>query len=162
MASTLDILSRLIDRRVEFVVVGGLAGIVHGSSIVTEDVDVCAPLTEANLTRILDALEELEPRFRMSPDRPALPADPKRLAGFKNLNLLTTLGQLDILSEITGVGNYDEVRRQAVELDVSGMPCHVLGLDALIAAKQALGRPKDLRAAIELEAIRNRLRHRDA
>lgn len=158
MASTLDLLKRLSDHGVEYVVVGGMAGVLHGGSMVTEDLDLCAPLTQDNLARILVALKELSPRHRMSPQQPPLPEDPAKLAGFKNLFLATDFGQLDILSEITGVGAYPEVVRHAVQVTLAGVSYRVLDLDALIASKRALGRPRDLQAARELEAIRERIR----
>ncbi len=158
MASTLDILKRLRNHGVEFVVVGGMAGVLHGSSMVTEDVDVCAPLSRENVVKILAALADLHPSFRMNPQRPPLPDNPERLAGFKNLYLVTDLGQIDFLSEITGLGTYAQVFHQSVEVEIEGVICHILDLDALIRAKKALGRTKDLRVAAELEAIRQRTR----
>jgi hypothetical protein len=157
MASTLDCLSRLARQNVEFVVVGGMAGTMHGSALVTEDVDVCAPLTPVNLARIVSAVSDLDPRFRMTPQRLPLPSDPGRLIGYKNLYLHTDWGQLDILSEITGIGPYEEVARRSKAVDVGGITYRVLAIDALIEAKKAIGRPKDLQAAAELEAIRARL-----
>lgn len=158
MASTLDILRRLGEHQVEFVIIGGLAGVAHGSSLVTEDLDVCAPLTCDNIPRILAAIADLNPRWRMDPKHPPLPADPSRLHGFKNLYILCDWGQFDILSEIAGIGGYEEVLRRCVALDIAGHSCRVLSLDALIEAKRALGRPKDIQAALELEAIRDRTR----
>jgi predicted nucleotidyltransferase len=158
MATTLDLLKRLADRNVELVVVGGLAGIIHGSALVTEDVDVCAPLTPENLSRILAALRELHPRFRMNPGHPPLPDDAAKLAGFKNLYLMTDLGQIDLMSEISGLGPYADVAGHAVTVDVGGVRYSVLSLEGLIRSKKALGRPKDLRAARELEALRQRNR----
>jgi hypothetical protein len=157
MASTLDILRRLNDSGVEFVVVGGLAGVAHGSALVTEDVDVCAPLNRQNLGRILTALGDVNPRFRTTPNRPPLPRDPSCLVGYKNLYLITDLGQIDFLSEITGVGDYGQVSRHTIKMDLAGVPCQVLDLDTLIQSKTALGRAKDLRAAMELDALRHRL-----
>jgi predicted nucleotidyltransferase len=158
MASTLDLLKRLSDHGVEYVVVGGMAGVLHGSGMVTEDVDVCAPLMPDNLARLLAAIKDLNPRHRMSPQLPPLTEDAGALAGFKNLYLATNWGQLDILGEITGVGAYPEVRRHAVEVTLAGASYRVLELDALIKSKRALGRPRDLQAARELEAIRERIR----
>ncbi len=160
MASTLDLLKRLTDHDVEFVVVGGMAGVAHGSSLVTQDIDLCAPLSQENLGRILSALAGLNPRWRMRPDRPPVPNDAARLKGFKNLYIATDLGQIDILGEISGVGEFAEVARQSISLDFGGIVCRVLGLDALITAKKALGRPRDIYAASELEAIRKRTRGR--
>ncbi len=157
MASTLDLLKRLADRGTHFVVIGGMAGTLHGCSMVTEDLDVCAPLDSENLPRILAALGDLHPAFRMRPDRPPLPADPARLAGFKNLYLATDLGQLDILDEVSGIGGFEEVAKHAVEIRIDNVTCKVLDLETVIRSKRALGRPRDLQAALELEAIRQRL-----
>ena len=157
MGTTLDILRRLSEYGTDFVVIGGTAGVAHGSSLVTEDLEVCVPLTHENVSRILAALADLNPRWRMPPSRPPVPLDASKLAGFKNLYILSDWGQVDFLSEITGIGDYAEVSRRSVTLDISGRPCRVLSLDALIEAKRAMGRPKDIQAAIELEAIRGRL-----
>ena len=161
MASTLDFLKRLTDHNVEFVVVGGMAGILHGSSLVTQDLDLCAPMTPENINHILQALREIHPRFRMHPDRPPLPEDPARLAGFKNLYISTDLGEIDFLAEITGVGDFDTVSQSAIKVRVSGVECRVIDIDSLILAKRAMGRAKDQQAAIELESIRDRDRPAD-
>ena len=160
MASTLDLLKILTSHEVEFVVVGGVAGVLHGSRLVTQDVDVCAPLTLENLTRILASLAGLNPRFRATPDNRPLPFNPAALVGYKNLYLMTDFGQLDILSEITGVGSYEEVSSHSITVDLAGAGCRVLDIDTLIRAKRALNLPKDLQAIIELEAIRERISSR--
>jgi hypothetical protein len=158
MASTLDLLKRLNDHRVKYVLVGGMASVVHGSQIVTQDIDICAPLTPENLSGLLAALDGLHPCFRTFRDRRPLPDEPAQLEGFKNLYLVTDLGQLDVLSEITGVGDYSEVERHIIQIDLKGTLCRVLDLDTLITAKKAMNSPKDRQAVIELEAIRERLR----
>ena len=157
MASTLDLLKRLNDHRVKYVLVGGMACVIHGSQIVTQDVDICAPLTPENLTGLLAALAGARPRFRATQDLHPLPEDPEKLRGFRNLYLLTDLGQLDVLSEISGVGEYSEVERHTIQVDLAGALCRVLDLDTLIKAKKAMKSPKDRQAVIELEAIRERL-----
>lgn len=160
MASTLEILRRLNQHGAEYVLVGGMAGVLHGSSLVTEDVDVCAPFDSHNLARIIAALGDLNPRHRMNPNHPPLALDPAALAGFRNLYLLTDLGQIDLLSEITGLGGYSEVSRHTVGAQLKDLSCRILSIDALILARRSVGRPKDLQAAAELEAIRQRLHGR--
>jgi hypothetical protein len=158
MASTLDLLKRLNNNQVKYVLVGGMACVIHGSQMVTQDVDICAPFTPENLSRLLAALVDTHPRFRMDRDLRPLPNEPEKLEGFKNLYLVTDFGQLDILSEIAGVGEHSEVELHTIQVDLEGMPCYVLDLNTLIAAKKAMNSPKDRQAVIEMEAIRERLR----
>jgi hypothetical protein len=161
MGSTLDILKRLNDHHVEYVLVGGMACVVHGSQVVTQDVDICAPLTLENLRNLCDALNDIHPRFRMARDLRPLPQNPEELDKFQNLYLLTDLGQLDVLSEIAGVGKYSEVERHVIQVDFNGTCIGVLDLDTLLLAKQAMNAPKDRQVAVELSAIRERLLHTD-
>jgi len=160
MASTLDFLKLLSAYDVEYVVVGGVAGVLHGSQLLTEDVDICAPLTIANLEKILAALRGLNPRFRMSPDRRPLPDDPSQVVGLKNLHLSADLGQIGILSDITGVEDYSELCKHTIAVHLGGVRCRVLDLDTLILAKSALDSPKDRYAVLELKAIRERIQGR--
>lgn len=151
-----DLLKRLSDSGVRFVVIGGIAAFAHGSSIATQDLDVCASLDQENLARIINALKDLGPRFRMHPAKPPLPTDASQLAGFRNLCLVTQDAVIDILSEITGVGGYEEAEQHSIVLSVGGIECRVLDLDTLIAAKRAAGRNKDMLVVAELEAIRRK------
>jgi hypothetical protein len=155
----LDLLKRLVDSKTEFTVIGGMAAVFYGSSIVTQDLDVCASLDEKNLPRILEALRGINPRFRMRPDRLPLPEEPERLHGFRNLCLSTDIGILDILGEVSGIGGFSEAIAQSHPAELQpGLQCHLLDLEALIAAKRAAGRPKDLRAVAELLVILDRRR----
>jgi hypothetical protein len=157
MASTLDILKSLSEHRVQYVLIGGMACVIHGSQVVTQDVDICAPLTLKNLSAICEALKDFHPRFRMSMDLRPLPANPEELMDFKNLYLVTDLGQLDILSEVDGVGEFIEVQKHSIPMDLAAVPILVLDLETLILAKKIMNTPKDRQAVIELSAIRERL-----
>jgi hypothetical protein len=133
-----------------------MAAIVHGSSEVTEDVDVCARFTASNIEKILAGIGDLNPRWRMNPAHPPLDRDPAKLASYKNLYLITDVGQIDFLGEISGVGDYEAVFRESEMITTAGTECRVITLDGLIRSKLALGRAKDLRAIKQLEAIRAR------
>lgn len=153
----LEILRRLIESGTEFTVIGGMAAVFYGSSIVTQDLDICASLDASNIPRILAALRGLHPRFRMRPDKLPLPEEPEKLHGFRNLCLTTDIGIIDILGEVTGLGEFPQVIAQSHPTDLEpGLTCQLLNLEALIAAKRAAGRPKDLRAVAELLVILKR------
>jgi hypothetical protein len=94
----------------------------------------------------------------MTPLKLPFTLDQAEKGGLRNLYLSTDWGQLDCLGEIKGLGGYAECLAQSEEIDLDGSPVRVLTLDALITAKRAMGRPRDLHAVLELEAIREKLR----
>lgn len=163
MDPLLMILKRLSDRQVDYVLIGSFAAMGHGSPIVTQDIDVCAPLVRPNLDRIVEALRDLHPTFRMRPGQ-KLPLydDPARLVGFKNIYLNTDWGVVDILGELPGVGPFEQIAKTAVHANFTEFSCPMLDLETLIAAKRAAGRPKDLVHLRHLEAIRKLRDARDA
>jgi predicted nucleotidyltransferase len=147
------LLRTLIEGGVEFILVGGAAGIVHGAARLTEDVDLVYRRTPANLARLAAALGPLHPYLRGMP--PGLPfyLDARRLRNRLNFTLNTDLGALDLLGEITGGGGYDALYPDTAEITLFGLPCRVLGLRRLLEVKRAAGRPKDLEALAELSLL---------
>ena len=99
MTPNLDLLGRLIREGAEFVLVGGMAGVVHGSSLVTRDLDICAPPTAMNMSRVLAASWGLELRDGGNRDAPA-----------SDVRLWTDAGRLDVLWDIPGVGAWPDVK----------------------------------------------------
>lgn len=146
----------LTEAGVRFIIVGGVAAIVHGASTFTRDLDLLASFDEENMARLLSALGDHAPRFALHPAHPKLTQGPTELAQFKNLYLETDLGRVDVLGRIPN-GTYAELAPKTVKLSLAGVACAVLDLDELIDSKAQLGRPKDEAALIELRAIRDRL-----
>lgn len=158
MANLKALLQRLVEQDVEFVVIGAFASVAHGATLVTQDVDVCCPFTSRNLLKLQAAVADLHPVHRLTPKRLPLQLTRQKCRGLKNLYLETDLGVLDCLSEVLGVGNFATVKKQSVVIDLGFGKCRILGLDALIKAKRAMGRPRDREAVVQLEAIRVRRR----
>lgn len=150
------LLQRLSEADVEFVIVGGFAAMLHGSSLLTRDVDVCAVLTAENLEKLRQVFRDLHPVHRMTPQRLSFLDNPDPGVPLKNLYLQTDFGPLDLLGSITGVGNFTEVNAHAIEIDLFGRQVRVMSLDDLIKAKETLGREKDRLAARELRAIKEK------
>jgi hypothetical protein len=150
------LLSCLIAAKVDFVIVGGFAANAHGVPLLTQDVDVCCDFSLDNLERLQSALKDLHPVHRMTPKRLPLGLSAGGVESFKNLYLDTDEGQLDCLSMIDGIGGFDAVRENSVEVELPAGVCRVLSLDALIRAKEAMDRPRDREAALQLRAIRER------
>lgn len=148
------LIQSLADAEVDFVVIGGFAAVAHGASRLTRDLDLCAPLTAENLSRLLGALAPFHPAFRI-PGRPPQPLTEPPV-GYRNLYLHTDLGELDVLSEVTGVGSYEQVAARSLPLLLWGRSVRLLSLEGIIAAKQALGRDRDRDALPELELLLTR------
>ena len=154
MGWSIEMLRRLSDAGVDYVLIGGVAANAHGSATATDDLDVFAPLSHDNVVAIVRAFAGTNLRWRHRPDLPELTPDNPQLRGLKNMYLRCDLGQMDVLGELPEAGSYAEVRAASVEMEVQGVRCHVINLDSLISVKRTVGREKDLRVARELELLR--------
>lgn len=141
--------------QVEFIVIGGLAATLHGSARITFDVDILYSRSDANVERLVGALAALDPYLRGAP--PGLPFtwDAPTVRAGLNFTLSTTLGPMDLLGEVAGVGRYDDARPHASPMLVFGHDTLVLDLDWLIKSKRAAGRTKDLEVLAELELLQD-------
>jgi len=149
-----SLLESLERNKVAFVIVGGIAATLHGSARLTFDLDVVYERTPSNLERLVEALVPFTPYLRGAP--PGLPFkfDVETLKRGLNFTLTTSDGPVDLLGEVSGIGNYAAARGRADEAQMFGGTYYFLELDALIISKKAAGRPKDFEAIAELEAIR--------
>lgn len=138
---------------IECVIVGGVAGTLHGSAIPTTDLDVCYARTTSNLTRLAAALQSVNARLRNAPPNLPFLLDDETLRKGLNFTFTTDVGDLDLLGEVRGIGYYDMVAKGASSFEVLGYEFKVIALDKLILAKRTAGRGKDLVAVAELEAI---------
>jgi hypothetical protein len=150
------LLARLKEHGVEFVIIGGVCGVLHGVPLVTFDLDVCCPFSIENLRRVESALKGLHPSHRLAANKLSLELTDGLAARLKNLYLQTDLGKLDCLSEVTGLGDYQAVLKRSVLHATSYGEFRILNLDALIVAKEAVGRERDLAAVRLLRAIKEK------
>lgn len=149
----------LADSEIEFVIIGGIAGSIHGSTQATFDLDVCYKRDDDNLKRLAETLSPLHPQLRGAPAGLPFVWDAETLHRGLNFTLHTDLGDLDLMGEVPGVGSYEQARQASVTLPLFGVECAVLSLDGLIAAKRAAGRAKDKLILPELEALRDLARY---
>ena len=152
------LLETLVRHDVEFVLIGGLAGVARGSAYVTLDLDIAYAGARANLERLATALLELDATLRGAPAGLPFTLDAKTLANGANFTFDTRHGPLDILSDPAGAPAYSILRDAGEELLVEDMRIRVASLDHLIAMKEAAGRPKDLLMASEYRVISDELR----
>ncbi len=150
----------LNEEGVDYVVVGGFAAVVHGSSLPTRDIDVVPSREAANLDRLGRALRRMNALIRTSDEPVAAPIDGPFLAKMPfMLNLVTDHGEMDLtFSPSGGLGGFDEWNTNAIVVDIAeGLSVHVAALDDVIASKKAANRPKDQRALPYLESLRDQL-----
>ncbi len=137
----------------DFVVIGGIAAVLHGSERNTFDLDICPTQDRANLDVLGKALIEIDARLRgIEEDVPFVP-DGRSLSGIEILTTDTTLGPLDILARPGGSPPYRSLRNRAIRLDVGPAGVLVASIDDLIAMKQSAGRIKDQDDVERLQAI---------
>jgi hypothetical protein len=138
---------------VRFILVGGAAATAHGAARLTQDLDVVYARDLPNLERLAAALAPHRPYLRGAP--PGLPFrwDAITLDRGLNFTLTTDIGDIDLLGEIVGGGRYEQLAPHSQKLSLFGVDCLCLDLPTLIDVKRAAGRPKDLEAIAELEAL---------
>jgi hypothetical protein len=157
-----QLLHVLSTSKVDFILVGGIAATVHGAARLTQDLDIVYSRSHANLERLAAALAPYQPYLRGVP--PGLPFrwDSATLERGLNFTLTTSLGDLDLLGEITGGGGYEDLVSHSSSIEIFGETCCCLDLPALIHVKRAAGRPRDLEALAELEALLEERRRLDS
>lgn len=144
----------LADHGVRFVVIGGVAGATHGSPSVTQDLDVCFERSPENLEQLATALSSIHARLRGVDDSVPFSLDAKTLAAGDHFTFITDRGDLDCLGIPAGTLGYDDLTKDAVEVDLDGLLVSVASLDALMRMKRAAGRPRDLAELEILGALR--------
>jgi len=147
------LLGALCTNGVRFIVVGGAAATAHGAARLTLDLDVVYDRSPDNVASLVVALAPLHPYLRGAP--PGLPFrfDADTLNRGLNFTLTTDVGWIDLLGEIVGGGTWQQLSAHTLDITLFGHACRVLDLERLIQVKRAAGRPKDLEAIAELEAL---------
>ena len=158
------VLAALRSADVEFVLIGGMAAILHGDVGVTVDLDIVPAPGRANLERLAAALRSLDARIRTEGEPEGLPFDCspaylRRLGPDAILNLTTRAGDLGLTFRPSGTEGYSDLRRDAVEVEAAdGLRILVASLADVIRSKEAAGREKDRLALPRLRRLLDRTR----
>lgn len=148
-----DMLARLTAAGVDFVVIGGIAMVLHGSARLTRDLDIVFATEPVNLDTLGSVLVDLGAKLReIEEDIPFVP-DGRSLANVQLLTLETTSGWLDVHNVVDGMPAYATLRTRAERMDLGSFSVLVASLDDIAAMKQASARPQDLADLEELQAI---------
>lgn len=147
------LLRALVAAEVEFVIVGGLAATIHGSSRLTQDIDVVYARSDVNLARLTKALAAHQPYLRGAPANLPFEWSAATLKRGLNFTLTTGLGDIDLFGKISGGGTYENLVPHTIKVELFGITCRCLSLEFLMRTKRAAGRAKDLDVIAELEAL---------
>jgi hypothetical protein len=148
------ILRRLVSAGVDFVVIGGIAVILHGYPRLTRDLDIAFAYDDGNLDALGGVLGDLGAELRgVGNDLPFVP-DRRALQGIELLTLETDAGWLDVHRLPQGVESYATLRRNAERVRLEDFFILVASPDDLIAMKEAAGRPLDRADIAALETIK--------
>jgi hypothetical protein len=153
-----QLLKPLIGHGVDFVLIGGQAGISHGSTYPSYDLDVVYSRDRDNVARLVAALEEMGVRLRGAPPELPFQLDARTIENGANFIFETPHGDLDVLAEAAGMRSYEDLKSGSVQREVFGHSVRVASLDHLIAMKKAAGRTKDKLMVEEYIVIADRQR----
>lgn len=142
---------------VEYVILGGVAVSLHSSGYVTQDLDICYSRTKENIHRLFEALKAFNPTPRNWPEGLPFVFDQSSLRNGTNFTFDTTIGAIDLLGEVKGIGDYSDALANSEVYTIYGAEIRAFTLDALITSKTAAGRAKDHLVLPELLALREAL-----
>lgn len=154
------LLEVLVEHGVRFVLIGGLAGRLHGSTLITNDVDICYQREPTNLERLATALRALDVQLRGAPADLPFQVDAETLRRGDAFTFTTTAGALDVLGTPAGTSGFTELEANAVVVRLGEIEVAVASVTDLVRMKEAAGRPKDKQAVIELRALLDELEGR--
>jgi hypothetical protein len=137
------LLEPLIRHGVDFVLIGGMAGIAQGSSYPSYDLDIVYARGRANVSRLVAALQEIGVRLRGAPSDLPFMLDEQAIENGANFTFITPYGDFDILADAAGARSYEKLAAAAQKMEVHGVSVLVASLDDLIAMKRAANRIKD-------------------
>ncbi len=156
------LLAALAKHGVEYVMIGGLAAAIHGSELMTSDLDITPAMGDENLGRLSRCLSEIHARIRVADVPEGLPFqhDARSLAASGIWNLVTDFGDLDISFVPSGTQGYADLTRDAVTIELLGTTARVASLNDIIRSKEAADRPKDRIAVPMLRRLQQEIERR--
>jgi len=156
----IELLRRLVDGGVRFVVIGGIAAQYRGAPVFTFDLDICHARDRSNLEALATVLGSMNARLRGAPADLPFVCDWRTLHNGDSFTFVTDLGDFDILGTPVGSGGFAALAPAAVPYDLGDFEVLVASIDDLMAMKRAAGRAKDLAALEILGALREEVDRR--
>ncbi len=154
-----EILAALSANNVRYLVVGGVAVVLHGHLRTTMDLDLVVQLESDNVRRALGAFEELglQPVVPVPMQAFADPASRESWIRDKNMIVFSvwhperpTL-KVDVF--VSEPFDFEAVYERSIRVDLETTEARILAIQDLIALKEEAGRPQDLADVAALEAL---------
>jgi hypothetical protein len=153
-----SLLEPLVRHEVDFVLIGGMAGIARGSNYPSFDLDVAYSRDKANVRRLVAALKEIGVRLRGAPPDLPFQLDEQAIENGANFTFVTPFGDFDVLADVAGIRTFDELRAKSEEREFFGLTVPVASLNHLISMKRAANRPKDRNMLEEYLVLAEKIR----
>lgn len=152
-----SILEVLTHHEVDFIVVGGVCAVLLGAPVAKFDLDIVHSRSSENLTRLSNALDELNTHYRDNLPKHLEPT----LSGLAETDhhlLSTSLGPLDVWGSISIDDDYVVLKDRIETVDIKdGLSVKILELDTLIDVKEKTARSKDNYILEILRAMKDQL-----
>ena len=148
-----QVIPPLVHEKVDFILIGGMAAILHGAARVTFHVDVVYSRTRDNIERLSNALAVHRPYLRNAPAGLPFAWDTKTIRKGLNFTLATDLGDIDVPGEVAGGETYQTLLPHSLDVEAFGIRFKCIDLPTLIRIKEAAGRRKDQEAIAELRVL---------
>ncbi len=155
-----DIFAALNRRRVKYLVVGGIAVVLHGVNRFTWDVDLSVELTVGNLGRLMEAMRDLGFERRVPAPIEGL-ADPKvrrlwtQRRGMKVYSFFESQPPARVIDVmVKPLAQFDRVYGRRVTVRAKGVSIPLVPVDVLLRMKREAGRPEDLFDIAQLKALK--------
>jgi hypothetical protein len=145
---------------VRYVVVGGLAVVLHGHARMTVDVDLVVDLDDEQARRAIDALVGLglRPRVPVDPKHFANPVMRERWIRDQRMQVFSMHDPSNPLRAVDLFVNhpvrFEDLWSRSIQMHLQDTSVRVASIPDLIRMKRLAGRPQDLLDIEQLEAIR--------
>lgn len=150
----------LTRHEVDFIIVGGIAAILQGSPLTTEDLDIVYLASAENTDRLARALSDLE-AYYFDPAGRHIKPDASRLASLKIHLLKTNCGRVDVMRTVGKDLTYPDLLAKTESFDIAEFRVRVLELATIIETKESCARPKDEYQLPFLRQLLAEIRRRD-
>jgi Nucleotidyltransferase of unknown function (DUF6036) len=151
-----EILNALFEHRVECIIIGGVALMLHGSTRMTADIDILYNRSRENIRRLVNAVKPFAPKLRLAQNAEPVdfPFDEYTIWNGANFALWTLDFDIDLLASTEDLPSYKAVLPESEVIETNGgRTFRILSLDALLQIKRHLNRVKDQLALPEIEAL---------